>query len=158
MSQLSLHHFPSVGDVHALVIRRDTNPTTLQVVGFTIYGLTIHDFRHDGILDDIIVELRRTAHHLMPEELLKNGLVSALRDFAISLPDAHFQTVGDIRLTKDKEVVLYRCAYELVNNALKHAQAQHITIQLMQTPNEVTLTVSDDVVWCDGGMLLMVCV
>jgi signal transduction histidine kinase len=42
------------------------------------------------------------------------------------------------------ELTLYRCAYELVNNAMKHAQAKHIDIQLMQTDGEVTLTVSDD--------------
>ena len=96
------------------------------------------------LLDKIIVELRRTAHHLMPEELLKNGLVSALNDFAISVPHAHFQAVGDIRLDRDKELVLYRCAYELVNNALKHAKASSIDIQLMQDEKEVTLTVSDD--------------
>ena len=96
------------------------------------------------LLDKIIVELRRTAHHLMPEELLKNGLVSALNDFAISVPHAHFQAVGDLRLDRDKELVLYRCAYELVNNALKHAEASSIDIQLMQDEKEVTLTVSDD--------------
>ena len=96
------------------------------------------------LLDNIHTELRRTAHHLMPEELLKNGLASALRDFAVSVPGAQFQSVGDIRFQKDVELVLYRCAYELVNNALKHAEAQHITIQLMQHDKEVTLTVSDD--------------
>ena len=80
----------------------------------------------------------------MPEELLKNGLVSALNDFAVSVPNARFQAVGDILLDKDKELVLYRCAYELVNNALKHADASHIDIQLMQEEKQVTLTVSDD--------------
>jgi signal transduction histidine kinase len=31
-----------------------------------------------------------------------------------------------------------------VNNAIKHAEATHIDIQLMQEPLQVTLTVSDD--------------
>jgi signal transduction histidine kinase len=97
-----------------------------------------------ALLDAIHTELRRTAHHLMPEELLKNGLVSALHDFAVSVPNAQFQTIGDIRLDKDRELVLYRCAYELVNNALKHANASKIDIQLMQDSKEVTLSVSDD--------------
>ena len=107
------------------------------------------------LLDQIIVELRRTAHHLMPEELLKNGLVSALRDFAVSVPGATFQYIeaegvttplSPARGAGDEAVslVLYRCAYELVNNALKHAQASHIDIQLMQDAHEITLTVSDD--------------
>ena len=96
------------------------------------------------LLDRIIVELRRTAHHLMPEELLRNGLISALNDFAVSVPGAKFQAIGDISMEKNKELVLYRCTYELVNNALKHAEASHIDIQLMQDEKEITLTVSDD--------------
>lgn len=96
------------------------------------------------LIDSIHTELRRTAHHLMPEELLKNGLCTALNDFAISVPSATFQAIGNIQLNKDEELVLYRCAYELVNNAIKHAQAEHICIQLMQETQQVTLTVSDD--------------
>ena len=97
-----------------------------------------------ALLDDTIVELRRVSHHLMPEELLRGGLVSALHDFAVSVPGAQFQTFGDIQLSKEQELVLYRCAYELVNNAMKHAKAAHIDIQLMQVAREVTLTVGDD--------------
>jgi len=96
------------------------------------------------LLDNTHTELRRVSHHLMPEELLQGGLVSALHDFAISVPGAEFQFYGDIRLSKEQELTLYRCAYELVNNALKHAKASHINIQLMQDNQEVTLTVSDD--------------
>lgn len=96
------------------------------------------------MIDNIHAELRRTAHHLMPEELLKNGLESALRDFAVSVPGAHFQAIGNIQLSKDKELVLYRCAYELVNNVLKHTDADRIDIQLMQDASEVMLTVSDN--------------
>lgn len=96
------------------------------------------------LLDATHTELRRVAHHLMPEELLRHGLEPALHDFAISVPGAQFQAFGDIRLGKEMELTLYRCAYELVNNAMKHAEASHIDIQLMQTTHEVTLTVSDD--------------
>ena len=80
----------------------------------------------------------------MPEELLRNGLVSALNDFAVSVPGATFSTFGDIHTDKNRELVLYRCAYELVNNAMKHAEATHIDIQLMQESKQVTLTVSDN--------------
>ena len=96
------------------------------------------------LLDSTVEELRRVSHHMMPEELLRSGLVSALRDFAVSVPGAHFQTVGNVRLKTEVELVLYRCAYELVNNAMKHAKAEHIEIQLMQETRQVTLTVCDD--------------
>ena len=96
------------------------------------------------LLDTTHTELRRVSHHLMPEELLRRGLVSALHDYARSVPGAEFQTFGEIRLNKERELTLYRCAYELVNNAMKYAEATHIDIQLMQTVHEVTLTVSDN--------------
>ena len=96
------------------------------------------------LLDTTHTELRRVSHHLMPEELLQGGLVSALHDFARSVPGAEFQTYGDVRLNKEQELTLYRCAYELVNNVLKYAEATHIDIQLMQDKHEVTLTVSDN--------------
>ena len=96
------------------------------------------------LLDTTHTELRRVSHHLMPEELLRGGLVSALRDFARSVPGAEFQTFGEIRLNKERELTLYRCAYELVNNALKYAEATHIDLQLLQDSHEVTLTISDN--------------
>ena len=107
------------------------------------------------LIDSIHTELRRTAHHLMPEELLKGGLVSALNDFATSIPNAQFQYIKADDVTTPLairrgdegeaiELVLYRCAYELVNNALKHAKASHINIQLMEEVHQVTLTISDD--------------
>ena len=107
------------------------------------------------LLDATIEELRRVAHHLMPEELLRNGLVSALHDFAVSVPAATFQHFETEEVTTPLstrrgggdeaiELTLYRCAYELVNNAMKYAEATHIDIQLMQTAREVTLTVSDN--------------
>ena len=96
-------------------------------------------------LGDTATELRHVAHHLMPEQLLKNGLMTSLLDLAISVPGAHFSHFGkDERLSQDVEVVLYRCAYELVNNAVKHAHADRIDIQLMQEEGQVTLTVSDN--------------
>ena len=98
------------------------------------------------LLDQTATELRRVAHHLMPEELLQGGLRSALSDFADSVPGARFHFFGSEtqRLDRDMEMVLYRCTYELVNNALKHAHATHIDIQLMLEQKQVTLTVSDD--------------
>ena len=103
-------------------------------------------------LDSTAGELRRTAHHLLPEELLRGGLRSALSDFAASVPGAEFSSSADgPPIARDLELVLYRCAYELVNNALKHAHASHIDIQLLQGPHEVTLTVSDDGQGMAGG-------
>jgi signal transduction histidine kinase len=42
------------------------------------------------------------------------------------------------------EVMVYRIMHELVNNALKHSDSQHILVQIVQDANSITLTVQDD--------------
>lgn len=98
------------------------------------------------MLDDSVNELRRVAHHMMPESLMRYGLKVSLEDFCLAIPGASFLYLGedDQRLDNRLEVVLYRSTYELVNNALKHANAKHINVQLIIDKNVVSLTVSDD--------------
>ena len=47
------------------------------------------------------------------------------------------------------EQALYGIAREALNNALKHAQAQHITVHLWQTQASITLEIVDDGVGFD---------
>ena len=123
----------------------DSLGSMLSVLRLKIEGDTQKD-ETLRMIDQTATELRRISHHIMPEELLQGGLRTALADFAISVPGTQFHFFGNdtIRISQDMELVLYRCAYELVNNALKHAAAEHIDIQLMQEEEQISLTVSDD--------------
>jgi two-component system, NarL family, sensor kinase len=49
------------------------------------------------------------------------------------------------------EVTVYRTAFELVNNALKHADAPTINIQVVQQSDRVALTVHDNGKGFDAG-------
>ncbi|MDR1644724.1 MAG: sensor histidine kinase [Tannerellaceae bacterium] len=96
-------------------------------------------------LDEAIDELRRIAHHIMPESLAREGLQASLDDFCRVVPGARFCYVGsERRLDYNMEILLYRCTYELVNNALKHAQATHIDVQLIIDRDLISLSVHDD--------------
>lgn len=98
-----------------------------------------------GMLDDSIQELRRVAHHMMPESLLRYGLKASLTDFCSAIPIADFHYFGnEARLPEKMEIMIYRCIHELVNNALKHAQANHINVQLVQEEDRISFTVQDD--------------
>lgn len=123
----------------------DSLGSMLSVLRLKIEGDTQKD-ETLRMIDQTATELRRISHHIMPEELLQGGLRTALADFAISVPGTQFHFFGNdtIRISQDMELVLYRCAYELVNNALKHAAAEHIDIQLMHEEEQISLTVSDD--------------
>lgn len=98
-----------------------------------------------GMLDDSIQELRRVAHHMMPESLLRFGLRVSLSDFCDSVPGVSFHYFGDeVRLSEKLEVLVYRCIHELVNNALKHADAEQINVQLIQEEGRISFTVQDN--------------
>lgn len=97
------------------------------------------------MLDSSISELRRVAHNMMPDSLSRYGLKVALQDFCDTLPNVHFHFFGDSeRLESKLEIMIFRSVHELVNNALKHAEAENIHVQIVQQPDRVSLTVQDD--------------
>jgi two-component system, NarL family, sensor kinase len=103
-----------------------------------------------SMLDNTIADLRKVAHNLMPEALVKFGLGEAVKDFCNSIQSSSalkvvYQQVGEGRkLTNTAEVFTYRIIQELVNNAVKHAAAQQIIIQLNYAATSLHITVEDD--------------
>lgn len=100
-------------------------------------------------LDISVEELRRIAHNLMPDLLQRFGLKEALNDYAqrmrspgvdIDVQFLHY----DESMEMEKQLIVYRIVQELVNNALKHAKASLIIIQLVQEKSTYILTVEDD--------------
>ena len=103
------------------------------------YSLTIN------LLDDSMKELRRIAHHLMPELLMRCGLKTSLETFCRSMPDTQFHYFGeDARFDGKLETLLYRSAHELIYNAIKHAEATQTNVQLIQESERISLTVQDN--------------
>lgn len=97
------------------------------------------------MLDNSINELRRVAHNMMPDSLSRYGLKVSLQDFCDSLSIVQFHFFGnDERLENTLEIMIYRSVHELVNNALKYAEAENINVQIVQQPDRVSLTVQDD--------------
>jgi signal transduction histidine kinase len=95
-------------------------------------------------LDKCIKEIRETAHDMMPSSL-QFGMKVALEDFAAQFPNVKFHFFGEEkRIDARMEYVLYCCANELVNNAIRHSGAKEINLQLVQNEKYVSLTVSDD--------------
>jgi signal transduction histidine kinase len=81
----------------------------------------------------------------MPETLTAYGLRQALEIFCQSLPAIQFHYYGaDTRFDGKLETLLYRSAHELIHNAVKHARATHINVQLVQESARIALTVHDD--------------
>jgi signal transduction histidine kinase len=95
-------------------------------------------------------ELRKVAHNMMPEVLMKVGLVEALRDFCDNITSGKLikmtlQTFGmEKRLGNSTEIMLYRIIQELVNNIIKHANATEAVIQINREGNRLSLTIEDN--------------
>ncbi len=103
-----------------------------------------------SMLDNTIADLRKVAHNLMPEALIKFGLQEAVRDFCNSIQSSTnvkvvCQPLGvQNKLSNTAEVFTYRIIQELVNNAVKHANATQIIVQLTTNNNKVGIAVEDD--------------
>ncbi len=103
-----------------------------------------------SMLDSTMSDLRKVAHNLMPEALVKFGLNEALKDFCTSVQSTQtvkviYQKLGsDQKYENTTEVFIYRIIQELVTNALKHAQAKEILVQLATHEKNIHITVEDD--------------
>ncbi|MEZ4905820.1 MAG: sensor histidine kinase [Spirosomataceae bacterium] len=101
-------------------------------------------------LDSAIAEMRRVAHNMMPEALLKFGLHEAIQDYCDSINQnsllrMQFTAICDGKtLDTTIQKVLYRIFQELTTNAIKHAEAKTIFIQINHHDRGITLTVEDD--------------
>ncbi len=109
---------------------------------------TLEELREREI--SIVEELRRIISDLRPIYLDDLGLIPAL-EMLVRLSsqkqtaEVHLEHGPDsLRLDTDVELAIYRIAQEAVNNALNHAQAQHIAIRFFPYQNGVCLTVVDD--------------
>lgn len=97
------------------------------------------------LLDSSIKELRRVAHNLMPESLIKFGLNPALAEFCRSTGKVTYHFFGtDRRLDNRVEVAIYRIVNELVNNSLKHSGATIMNVQLIIDGERVNVVVEDN--------------
>ena len=101
-------------------------------------------------LDHSINEMRRIAHNMMPEALVKLGLQQAIQDYCDGLNESNkvlFKTQFygmETRLETATEVLIYRIAQELLNNIVKHAHATEALLQLMRHDNNLNLTIEDN--------------
>ncbi|WP_343560664.1 sensor histidine kinase [Sphingobacterium sp.] len=101
------------------------------------------------LLDDAVDELRRLAHNLMPDLIIKYGLEEALKDYAARMSQTNCQVECEFiqfesKLSVEHQISLYRIIQELVNNALKHAAASNIFIQLSAHKERLHITIEDD--------------
>ncbi len=98
--------------------------------------------------DKAVLDLRIISHNLMPVLFLQKGLMLAVQEF-VNLNNIknniHFITSGNERkLDWEMELSIFRIMKELLNNALKHAKASNIEVQLIYFEDFLYLSVEDN--------------
>ena len=95
-------------------------------------------------------EVRRIAHNMMPEVLIKLGLEQATQELCNSISagkllQVSLQSYGmGKRLNASTEIMLFRIMQELLNNIIKHANATEAIIQFNRDGNRLSVTVEDN--------------
>jgi len=99
---------------------------------------------------EAIEEVRRISFNLMPAVLTAFGLIPALQNMCNKLASQTknnivFESDGKFDLLNEKQNnYLFRIAQELLNNALKHAHADLISLQLIEFPKFYMLIAEDN--------------
>lgn len=102
------------------------------------------------LIDEAISETVRISENLLPSSLNDFDLSTCLErlcsqiNIATNLP-VSFEQLGETSLLdRLQKINLFRIAQEGINNAVKHANASHIHVQLTQTEENTLLTIEDN--------------
>jgi len=107
--------------------------------------------RLSRVLEQAITDASRLSRGLFPVTLENSALAAALRELAESpdrpggLRGRFVEEGGPVLLNHHPAAIhLFRIAQEALNNAVKHSGACQLTIRLLQAPDSLTMTVTDD--------------
>lgn len=105
------------------------------------------------VVDETILNVRRITKDLLPATLDKFGLEAALKELCqkvneatdtVQISYAIERAHKNISLIKELKLSIYRVLQELINNALKHAEATKIGISIKIADASVLLKVEDN--------------
>lgn len=102
------------------------------------------------VVNESLTAIKEISNNLSPHVLTNLGVASAISTFSAKVNSAkgvftEFRTnMEGMRFEAEKEVVLYRAACELINNAIKHSGASKIEIDLFKHEKFITLQYLDN--------------
>ena len=102
------------------------------------------------LLEQATGDVRRISHNMMPGLLTKFGLYEAVEDLFEQVDEMegiHASVVIEgekSRLNENTEIMLYRIIQEMVNNALKHAEAKNILLKINILQGKLRVEYNDD--------------
>ena len=104
----------------------------------------------EKVVNESADDVRELSHRMMPKALSELGLGAALKDSAeksLGLNNVNYNFSDDTsgkRFDTQIEVNIYRVAQELINNILKHSNADRVSIDLFTDDKWLLLAVKDN--------------
>jgi two-component system, NarL family, sensor kinase len=102
------------------------------------------------VLNEMNIEIRNIAFNLMPQVLIKGGLIEALQELAtrinrtgkIQVSITSFDVPNE--MLAERKVALYRVCQEWLTNVLKYSRGNAVSLQLVQHSDELVITMEDN--------------
>ncbi|HEY42863.1 MAG TPA: GAF domain-containing protein [Anaerolineae bacterium] len=155
-------------------LARDLHDSVTQALyGMTLYSEAIARQLSMGQVDlakaqlselhdtaqEALREMRLLIFQLRPPDLEEEGLVAILRNRLEAVEGradlkTEFRVPNEARLPLEIEEGLYRISQETLNNSLKHASAQSVTVSLLIDESLVILEIIDDGIGFDPDYAL----
>ncbi len=99
-------------------------------------------------IDSVIKRFREISYDLLPNTLVRKGFIKATEEFIGKLKELHPLQIefnaGEIALTPEREVNLYRILQEIIQNTLKHSRATTLKINIQKIDKKILLTTVDN--------------
>ena len=104
----------------------------------------------ENLIDESIISIKEISNNLSPHLLESFGIVKALNSFVRKLEDNNEiniqinTNIKALRFNSNIETVVYRILCELLNNTLKHAEANNIYIDIIKEKGTLNIKYLDD--------------
>ncbi len=145
LQHISRELHDNLGQVASLI---KINLNTLQLSDIQKSEVKIEDTK--DLTRQLIADIKSLSVSLGSDRISQVGLVKAIETEVERLNKtgqftATFEQLGAApEIDKDKSIILYRMAQEVLNNTVKHSRAKQISISLQVKDNILTLIFRDD--------------
>jgi signal transduction histidine kinase len=100
-------------------------------------------------IDALMKRMREISYDLIPNTLIRKGLVVALKEFVDYTNESaqlkiHFNAEDSVNAEQQKAIHIYRIAQEVINNTIRHSGAKILSINLKQENATLFLSTIDD--------------
>ncbi len=102
-----------------------------------------------SLVDESFAEVRNLSHTMMPKEFYESGLKDALNSFVQKIDrrklNVSLYAEGNFEgIDKHLGFMIYRIIQECVQNAIKHARATQLSIDLQSINSSITVEIKDN--------------